>query len=247
MAEFNTENQYSDPEKTAQDTAMNAVHQAGDSPTPSKNPSIDAEKVEKPPANPWMDPQSFPDGGAKAWFTVAGSSACLFVSFGWINCVGIFQAYYQTHQLKQYSPSNIAWIPSLQSKSSPFNRTPFADRDSLLHVVLRTICWQNFRRLRSPLPSCGRHLLPCLRLDDDEHFQKVLPIPSGPSRLLCHWSIDGFLPCIYMCKELIHVRLTRCSFNILGVDMVLCKARRCDGPCCCWIISRRHHSSHNGH
>lgn len=145
MAESDTENQYSDPEKTAQDTAMNVVHQLGNSPTPSKNPSIDAENVEKPAANPWMDPKSFPDGGAKAWFTVAGSSACLFVSFGWINCVGVFQAYYQTHQLKQYSPSDIAWIPSLQSKSSPFNRMPFADNDSLLHVVLRTICWQNFR------------------------------------------------------------------------------------------------------
>ena len=87
----------------------------------SKQPSDvgleDAEKAEKPPPNPWMDPKSFPDGGAKAWLTVAGSSACLFVSFGWVNCVGVFQEYYQTHQLKQYSPSNIAWIPALQSRS----------------------------------------------------------------------------------------------------------------------------------
>lgn len=35
--------------------------------------------------------------------------------------------------------------------------------------------------------------------------------------------------------------------NILGIDMVLCKARRCDGPCCRWIIYRWHYSSHNGH
>ena len=80
--------------------------------------SEDAEKAEKPPANAWMDPKSFPEGGAKAWFTVAGASACLFVSFGWVNCVGIFQDYYQTHQLKEYSASNIAWIPALQSNSS---------------------------------------------------------------------------------------------------------------------------------
>lgn len=76
----------------------------------------DAEKAEKPPPNPWTDPKSFPDGGTKAWLTIAGSSACLFVSFGWINCVGIFQEYYQTHQLKQYSASEIAWIPALQSR-----------------------------------------------------------------------------------------------------------------------------------
>ena len=87
--------------------------------------SEDAEKAEKPPANAWMDPDSFPEGGAKAWLTVAGASACLFVSFGWVNCVGIFQDYYQTHQLKEYSASNIAWIPALQSRSSLSNRTIF--------------------------------------------------------------------------------------------------------------------------
>ncbi|KAF2843200.1 major facilitator superfamily transporter [Patellaria atrata CBS 101060] len=61
-----------------------------------------------------MDPSSFPDGGRQAWTAVAGSSALLFVSFGWINCVGLFQEYYQTHQLKEYTESQIAWIPSLQ-------------------------------------------------------------------------------------------------------------------------------------
>ena len=80
--------------------------------------SEDAEKAEKPSPKAWMDPTSFPEGGAKAWLTVTGASACLFVSFGWVNCVGIFQEYYQTHQLKEYSASNIAWIPALQSRSS---------------------------------------------------------------------------------------------------------------------------------
>jgi hypothetical protein len=140
-----TGDQYSDPEKTAQDTAMNDGHQPSDFPAPSKNPSLDGEQGKKQVVNPWMDPGSFPDGGAKAWFTVAGASACLFVSFGWINCIGIFQDYYQTHQLKQYSPSNIAWIPSLQSRLSLFNRVTFLDNDSFLHVDWRTIRRQNFR------------------------------------------------------------------------------------------------------
>ena len=78
----------------------------------------DAEKGGKPPPNPWMDPKSFPDGGKKAWLTVLGSSACMFVSFGWVNCVGVFQEYYQANQLKAYSASDIAWIPALQSRSS---------------------------------------------------------------------------------------------------------------------------------
>ena len=58
---------------------------------------------------------AFPDGGLKAWTTVLGSFFCLFVSFGWINCIGVFQEYYQTHQLAAYSPSTIAWIPSLET------------------------------------------------------------------------------------------------------------------------------------
>ena len=84
---------------------------------PSDAGSADVEKATKPSPNPWMDPKSFPEGGAKAWLTVAGASACLFVSFGWVNCVGIFQEYYQSHQLKEYTASDISWIPALQSRS----------------------------------------------------------------------------------------------------------------------------------
>lgn len=68
--------------------------------------------------NPWTDPASFPDGGSKAWLAVAGCSACLFVSFGWVNCVGTFQSYYQENQLRGYSSAEIAWIPALQGKLS---------------------------------------------------------------------------------------------------------------------------------
>lgn len=92
--------------------------------------SVDDGLVQKPAANPWMDPKSFPEGGAQAWLTVAGASACLFVSFGWINCVGVFQEYYQTHQLRQYSASDVAWIPALQSTDPSFFH--HTDRVSLL-------------------------------------------------------------------------------------------------------------------
>ena len=71
-------------------TATNT--QDSDSPVSENEVPTD---MEKKPVNPMMDPSQFPDGGAKAWLTVAGASACLFVSFGWINCVGIFQNYYQ--------------------------------------------------------------------------------------------------------------------------------------------------------
>ncbi|RAL15303.1 MCT family MFS transporter [Aspergillus homomorphus CBS 101889] len=60
----------------------------------------------------------------------AGAFSCVFCSFGWINCeyrhtcneekanrrpgIGIFQDYYQSHQLQSYSSSTIAWIASLE-------------------------------------------------------------------------------------------------------------------------------------
>lgn len=80
-------------------------------PSGSVSPAASDVQVEKPSLQ-----DTFPEGGLRAWLTVAGASACLFVSFGWVNCVGIFQDYYQSHQLKEYSPSEIAWVPSLQGK-----------------------------------------------------------------------------------------------------------------------------------
>lgn len=53
------------------------------------------------------------DHGPRAWTVVLGAWCCLFCGFGWVNAIGIFQEYYQTHQLASYSSSSIAWILSL--------------------------------------------------------------------------------------------------------------------------------------
>lgn len=54
------------------------------------------------------------DGGTAAWLAVFGAWCTGFCSFGWLNSVGVFQEYYQTRLLPQYSASEISWIPSLQ-------------------------------------------------------------------------------------------------------------------------------------
>ena len=64
------------------------------------------------PAGP--NPADFPDGGFKAWSVVLGGWCCLFSSFGWINCIGVFQDYYQRNQLRTYPPSTVTWISSTQ-------------------------------------------------------------------------------------------------------------------------------------
>ncbi|CAK3990600.1 monocarboxylate permease [Lecanosticta acicola] len=67
------------------------------------------------PPSPPFNPRENPDGGTQAWLTVFGAFLTLFCSFGWINTIGVWQAYYETHQLAQYTSSEIAWIPSLEA------------------------------------------------------------------------------------------------------------------------------------
>jgi MFS family permease len=78
---------------------------------------LNVEEIPTPPRpamKAMMDRASFPDGGLTAWLCVFGAFCGLFASFGWVNCVGVFQNHYQNHQLSEYSPSTVAWIPSLE-------------------------------------------------------------------------------------------------------------------------------------
>ncbi|KAJ3561118.1 hypothetical protein NP233_g10394 [Leucocoprinus birnbaumii] len=58
--------------------------------------------------------EDFPDGGWRAWLNVFGAVCTCFSTFGFINSWGVFQAYYQETILKDYSPSAVAWIGSIQ-------------------------------------------------------------------------------------------------------------------------------------
>jgi len=82
---------------------------------PESNISVTSKPEDSAPtpATAAFDPHAFPESGTQAWLTVAGAAAFLFVSFGWINSIGIFQEYYQDSLLKDYTPSQIAWISSL--------------------------------------------------------------------------------------------------------------------------------------
>ena len=76
----------------------------------------DAEKAITPTLR-GPNSADFPDGGFEAWLVILGGWCCLFVSFGWITSIGVFQDYYQSHQLSNYSSSTVSWIPSLQACS----------------------------------------------------------------------------------------------------------------------------------
>ncbi|TLD34337.1 hypothetical protein PspLS_01061 [Pyricularia sp. CBS 133598] len=71
-----------------------------------------------PPAGPapgsGFHPSDFPDGGLEAWMVVFGGFCALFCTFGLINCIGVFQAYYVQGPLASYGQSTVAWITAMQ-------------------------------------------------------------------------------------------------------------------------------------
>ncbi|KAE9969561.1 hypothetical protein BLS_001601 [Venturia inaequalis] len=79
----------------------------------NKSPTFDDKNQAQ--VSSGANPSEPPDGGFQAWLAVAGGFCTIFASFGWINCIGIFQNYYQDNQLKSYSSSTISWIPSTES------------------------------------------------------------------------------------------------------------------------------------
>jgi hypothetical protein len=88
-------------------------------PEPENVLEADLEKADihhPPPSGfaPGMAPADFPDGGLKAWTVVFGGWCGLFCTFGMINCIGVFNAYYIENSLSNYSTSDVTWITSCQ-------------------------------------------------------------------------------------------------------------------------------------
>ncbi|KAJ7240485.1 MFS general substrate transporter [Mycena rebaudengoi] len=66
-----------------------------------------------------QDVPSVPDGGLRAWMTVAGAWLVMFSTFGYLYSFGIYQNFYTLEYLHNHTPSTIAWIGSFQLMS-PF-------------------------------------------------------------------------------------------------------------------------------
>ncbi|KAI3609829.1 mfs monocarboxylate [Moniliophthora roreri] len=82
--------------------------------TPDTSKDLDTEKDAA--VIPSLEPLDMrPDSGLKAWLNVLGTFMVAFITYGYVNSWGIFQAYYQTDLLHESSTSAIAWIGSIQS------------------------------------------------------------------------------------------------------------------------------------
>jgi MFS family permease len=56
---------------------------------------------------------TFPEGGLRAWLVILGSFSIISGTFGLISSVGLFQAYWQEHQLSSYTTRDIGWISAV--------------------------------------------------------------------------------------------------------------------------------------
>jgi hypothetical protein len=74
--------------------------------TPDTNHNIEKDLDEFGPA---------PDGGLQAWLNAAGGFCIFFCCLGFTSCFGVLQEYYSTHQLKDRTLDEIAWIGSIGS------------------------------------------------------------------------------------------------------------------------------------
>lgn len=61
------------------------------------------------------DARPAPDGGFEAWLVAVGSFCIFFSCMGFANSFGTMADYYITHQLREESADDIAWIGSLSA------------------------------------------------------------------------------------------------------------------------------------
>ncbi|KAK9462015.1 major facilitator superfamily domain-containing protein [Lipomyces oligophaga] len=79
---------------------------------------VDCEKVQDTEKQVDESPRQLeppPDGGFEAWLQISGSFFLFFNSWGISNTFGVFESYYVSIDLSHKTPSQIAWIGSIQS------------------------------------------------------------------------------------------------------------------------------------
>jgi hypothetical protein len=104
-----------------------------------------------------------------------------------ISGIGIFQDYYEHNQLKSYSSSTVAWIPSVESFMMFFWVCPGPVILGIFYSDqwLGSCGWQNDRRVRPAYTYFNRLIPSRLWSDDDIDIQRVLPDPLVSELLQC--------------------------------------------------------------
>lgn len=93
-------------------TSGTAAHrtQSSYSPSPSSSSSSSSTNRTVDHTPPHI---TFPEGGLQAWLVVFGSFCAMVSVFGLINTAAVFESWFSTHQLADYTASEIGWVFSL--------------------------------------------------------------------------------------------------------------------------------------
>ncbi|KAJ4295103.1 hypothetical protein N0V90_007112 [Kalmusia sp. IMI 367209] len=65
---------------------------------------------ESGPLDIFDEADEYPDGGRDAWLVVFGAWCAMIPSMGWLNTVGVLQAWVSQHQLRHHSEFDNGWI-----------------------------------------------------------------------------------------------------------------------------------------
>lgn len=106
------EKQRSCPQRLIRNSALQAYGSPEDV---EKNDDLPGIEPAGPPAGE-LEPKPdvyYPEGGLQAWLVVFGSFCGMTAGFGYMNTIGIFQAYLATNQLSGYDEQAIGWIFSV--------------------------------------------------------------------------------------------------------------------------------------
>ncbi|KAK2035187.1 MFS general substrate transporter [Colletotrichum zoysiae] len=87
----------------------------GEVPTRPFPKSEGQPEAQSPPPKTTPGLGAVPDGGLRAWMVAAGAATIFFCTLGLSNTFGLFEEYYLTHQLQDYTASAVSWIGSVQS------------------------------------------------------------------------------------------------------------------------------------
>lgn len=189
------------------------------------------------------------EGGTRAWLTVAGSAAATFASFGWVNCIGLFQAEYERDLLKDYSSSQISWITSIECTSifpQAYSESYTELIRRLLHARLCSIGRPAVRSLWSTHATSHRLRHARLWLNDAEPVIRILPSHAQSIDLFWNWILPGLHPGDDRSKSNL---VLPCLFPLtidVASNLVSQEPRRRSRPCSFGFFARRSHVSFDG-
>ena len=117
-----------------------------------------------------------PEGGTKAYLAILGAFTGMFVSFGWVNCIALFQAEYEINRMKDYTTSEVSWITSIECRIVLIGQNELLTHHSFLHALRFPTQWPTLRSIWPTPPHRNWDFHACLWSHDGNSLQQILSV-----------------------------------------------------------------------